>query len=300
MAQGSDHSSCSCQASTASPISRVQWTINPARSPYLSEVVPRLGVAGGVIGVILVNSTMPQVVKTSNGRMPSLSPTMWGRMCLRIIPKAGGLKMVQYGAMREMKLTLDKVCPPGLSTMLSFGVIGTFFQSVIYNTLISDMYRIFQGDAGPRATVAELARGLRPGFIWCFGRECFSMGGGLWLGPTVKKHLQDNLEANNIDVPDSMLRFGGGFLSGACTAFATQWLHNTTLMAGRMAAVGDAHGAPYYTKASLAAAYNEMGPRMFWANYPQRMTLIAGAVALLNMVDIFHRPDLILTKMAMG
>lgn len=31
------------------------------------EVVPRVSVAGGVIGLILVKTTMPQVVKTSDG-----------------------------------------------------------------------------------------------------------------------------------------------------------------------------------------------------------------------------------------
>ena len=30
-----------------------------------------------------------------------------------------------------------------------------------------------------------------------------------------------------------VLRFGSGFLSGACTAFATQWVHNVSLFAGQ-------------------------------------------------------------------
>lgn len=283
-------------AAGAAPTRAALAALLPASgSAWLGEVAPRLGCAGGVIGLILVNSTMPQVVKTSNGRMPKLSPAMWGRMCFWITPKAGFLKMAQYGVMREMKLSLDKleVMPPSASTMLSFGVIGTFFQSVIYNTLIADMYKIHMGVEKPRLSFKALSRGLKPGFVWCFGRECFSMGGGLWLGPIAKRHLQEDLRVRGIDVPDYPLRFGAGFLSGACTAFATQWLHNITLMAGRMAAVEEAHGAPYYTIASLQAAWREMGWRMFYANYPQRMTLIAGAVGLMNMVDIFHRPDLI-------
>merc|ERR1719204_1448930 len=148
----------------------------------------------------------------------------------------------------------------------------------------------------PRASLRQLAQGLKPGFVWCFGRESFSMGGGLWLGPIVKQRAQEQLEARGVEVNDKALRFGCGFLSGACTAFGTQWLHNTTLVAGRMAAVGEAHGAPYYTMASLKAGYSELGGRLFYANYPQRMCLIAGAVGLMNMVDIFHRPDLLFVR----
>ena len=68
-------------------------------------------------------------------------------MCLRITPLAGGLKAAQYAVMREMKLSLDQVLHPAASTMLAFGVIGTGFQSVIYNTLISEMYKIYTGKA---------------------------------------------------------------------------------------------------------------------------------------------------------
>ena len=63
--------------------------------------------------------------------------------------------------------------------MLSFGVMGTAFQSVIYNTLISDMYKIYTGKIKERQTVAAFARSLAPGVVWCFGREMFSMGAEL-------------------------------------------------------------------------------------------------------------------------
>jgi len=264
---------------------------------WLSEVAPRLGCAGGVIGLILVNSTMPQVVKTSGGRMPKLGPAVWGKMVFYITPKAGGLKAVQYGVMREMKLTLDKVVPPGIATMLSFGIVGTFFQSIIYNTLIADMYKIHMGKEKERLSLRALARGLAPGFVWCFARESGAMGGGLWLGPPLKAEIEIKLKERGIEVPEQGLRFLGGFCSGAFTAIATQWLHNTTLYAGRMAATNEVVGAPFYTGSSIKACWGELGYRMFYSNYPQRMTLIAGAVALLNMLDIFHRPDLIMTKM---
>jgi len=276
--------------------SRFDLKANSGYGAWVREVAPRLGIAGGVIGIILVNSTMPQVVSTSDGRMPKLSAGVWARMACYITPKAAGLKFVQYGVMREMKLTMDKYIPAGASTMLAFGVVGTFFQSIIYNTLIADMYKIHGGVAKAKLDFKQLARGLQPGFVWCFGRECFSMGGGLWLGPYVTAGVKKAVSERGLDVPDYPLRFSCGFLSGSVTAFATQWLHNTTLYAGRLAAVEEPVGAPYYTRASLMTAWNEMGPRMVWANYPQRMCLIAGAVGLMNMVDIFHRPDLIFVK----
>lgn len=31
--------------------------------------------------------------------------------------------------------------------MMSFGILGTGFQSVIYNTLISEMYKVYTGKA---------------------------------------------------------------------------------------------------------------------------------------------------------
>lgn len=277
-----------------------------------TEVVPRLSIAGGVIGVILVNSTLPQVVRTSHGKIPSLTSSMKFRMIVRITPMAGGLKAVQYGSMREMKLALDHMgCHPGLSTMVSFGVLGTLFQSVIYNTLIAEMYRVYLDRVTAKPSFTELAKGVAPGVVWCFARECFSMGGGLYLGPIVRQHIGEYLtklqeerrkagsgaeQSSTLDKLISpngpVLRFSSGLLSGACTAFATQWIHNTTLVAGRMAAAGQAEGAPFYTSVSLRAAWSELGPRLFFLNYPQRLTLIAGAVGLLNMVDIFHRPEL--------
>lgn len=285
---------------TDAPLGRL-CNSDPVRwfSVWGSEVVPRVSVAGGVIGLILVNSTMPQVVKTSDGLMPQISRSMWVRMCLRITPLAGGLKAAQYAVMREMKLTLDQVCHPAVSTMLAFGVIGTGFQSVIYNSLISEMYKIYTGKAAKPVTMGELARGIRPGIVWCFGRESVAMGAGLYLGPVVKEKLAASLRDEKgehriagVNLPEGVLRFGSGFLSGACTAFGTQWMHNVSLFAGRLAATSEPKGAPYYTTEAWRTAYKELGMSVFYMNYPHRMCLIAGAVALLNYVDIFHRREL--------
>jgi len=267
---------------------------------WATEVAPRTGAAGGVIGLILVTSTMPQVVSTSDGKMPKLTPSMWGRMVFRIWPVAGGLKAAQYTVLREMKFGLDGAgCHPGVSTMLSFGVIGTLFQSVIYNTLIAEMYKAMTGEVKKAPSVAALVQGVKPGILWCFGRECGAMGGGMYLGPMVKVRMSSALSDGNgghsifgLPVSEGVMRFSSGFTSGACTAFGTQGMHNISLIAGRMAAKAEPVGAPYYTAASATTAYKELGLSLFYINYPQRMCLIAGAVALLNMCDIFHRPEL--------
>mmetsp|Transcript_24536 Transcript_24536/g.54616 ORF Transcript_24536/g.54616 Transcript_24536/m.54616 type:complete len:294 (+) Transcript_24536:44-925(+) len=274
------------------PLIAEKLGVFPLITEWGKEALPRLTVAGGVIGVILTKSTLPQVVRTSDGRMPKPSWATWTKMVTLITPKAAALKTAQYSAMREMKLALDPITGESASKMLSFGVIGTLFQSVIYNTLISDMYKIHTGVAKERITAGSFLRGIAPGVVWCFGREGLSMGGGLVLQPFVKRELTKRLDEQGVELPEFPLRFLSGFLSGSVTAFGTQWLHNTTLMAGRMAAMKETKEAPHYTMGSLRAAYGELGVRIFYMNYPHRMALIAGAVALLSMVDIFHRPDL--------
>eukprot|EP00913_Durusdinium_trenchii_P009638 g9056.t1 len=103
--------------------------------------------------------------------------------------------------MREMKLSLDHVMHPAASSMMSFGILGTGFQSVIYNTLISEMYKVYTGKAKQPVSIRELAKGdvesslfwgasrVQPGLVWCFGRESVAMGLGLYLGPVVKTRL---------------------------------------------------------------------------------------------------------------
>eukprot|EP00928_Gymnodinium_smaydae_P020874 TRINITY_DN18070_c0_g3_i1.p1 TRINITY_DN18070_c0_g3~~TRINITY_DN18070_c0_g3_i1.p1 ORF type:complete len:293 (+),score=49.35 TRINITY_DN18070_c0_g3_i1:73-951(+) len=278
-------------AATGSTTSRA--VLSPNYYDYCTEVVPRLGVGGCAIGVFLATTTIPQVVRTSGGRVGQLNWSVWTRMFLRIWPKAGGLKAAQYAAIREMKTGLDTAgFHPAASKMLSFGVIGTLFQSVIYNELIKDVYKVYAGKVVERQSLAQVARSIAPGIVWCFGRETFSMGGGLYLGPILEARLKHEFTQRGIEVPEYPLSFASGFASGAATALATQWLHNTTLVAGRMAAANELKEAPHYTVSSLRVAYAEMGPGILTANYLQRIQLIAGAVALLNVVKIFHRPEL--------
>eukprot|EP00929_Paragymnodinium_shiwhaense_P111328 TRINITY_DN7921_c0_g1_i1.p2 TRINITY_DN7921_c0_g1~~TRINITY_DN7921_c0_g1_i1.p2 ORF type:complete len:284 (-),score=83.48 TRINITY_DN7921_c0_g1_i1:307-1158(-) len=267
--------------------------VHYGRSDYFMEVVPRIGCAGGIIGLITVKTTVPQVIKTSGGAMGALNMSLWTRMFMRISPKAGGLKAVQYGIMREIKTGLDATgCDPSVSKMLAFGVAGTGFQSVIYNLLIADVYKIYTGKEAQRLSFQTIAKSTMPGIVWCFGRETFSMGAGIALQPFVARYVQGKFKESGVEVPDFALRFTTGFMTGGMTALGTQWMHNLTLVAGRMAAQEVKAGAPHYTSGALTTAWQELGPSLFYMNYPQRMTLIAGAVALLSLCDIFHRPEL--------
>ena len=50
--------------------------------------------------------------------------------------------------------------------------------------------------------------------------------------------------------------------------------------------------APHYTTVALRAAVREMGPAVLWRNFAPRMVINAVTVAVLNVCDIFHRPEL--------
>uniref|UniRef100_A0A7S1EX16 Mitochondrial carrier protein n=1 Tax=Noctiluca scintillans TaxID=2966 RepID=A0A7S1EX16_NOCSC len=237
-------------------------------------------------------TTIPQVARTSGGQLPSVPPSMHFRIFLRVWPTAGGLKAAQYGFLREMKLSLDKVVSPVVATTVSFGVVGTLFQSMIYNMLISDMYQICTGQRlGSRGAVHRYVASLAPGIAWCVSRETLGMGGGLYLGPVIKARVSALLDRQGFRAQEHALCFASGFMSGACTALCTQWMHNTALLAGRLAAAQEAREAPHYTCSSLRLAYKEMGLGLFTVNFRSRLVLIASAVAILNTVDIFHRSD---------
>jgi len=259
---------------------------------WLRECGPRLLTAGIGVSLVTIDRTIPQVVATSGGRLPTMPFLTRARMCGLFIPKQGVLKTGQFVAMREVKLSLDQYLPSSLSTMLAYGLTGVPFQSVIYNTLISDTYKFHTGQAAG-VNLREMARGVMPGIVWCFIRECCATGGGLYFGPILKQKVVSELEERGKAMPPELaLRFSSGLVCGAFCALGTQWLHNATLTAGRMAAVGDTKGAPHYTMSSMRGAYAELGGKMFYLNYPQRMMVIAGASAMLNLLDIFHRPDL--------
>merc|ERR1712032_121997 len=104
--------------------------------------------------------------------------------------------------------------------------------------------------------------------------------------------VTEQLKAQEKEVPEMPLRFGCGLIAGAFCALGTQWLHNATLTAGRLAAMNETVEAPHYTLVSMRRVYAELGMKMFYLNFPQRMVVIGGASAVLNLTNIFHRPDL--------
>ena len=81
-------------------------------------------------------------------------------------------------------------------------------------------------------------------------------------------------------------------MCGSVGSLATQGAHNVTLVAGRMAALGECTQAPHYTTEALRVAWREMGVRVFYLNFGPRLVINAVTVAVLNLCDIFHRPEL--------
>ena len=82
-------------------------------------------------------------------------------------------------------------------------------------------------------------------------------------------------------------------LTGASGSLATQWVHNVTLVAGRMAALGATLQAPHHTTVALRSACSEMGVSILYRNFGPRMVIskrLHGRGA--QLVHIFHRPEL--------
>eukprot|EP00747_Dinoflagellata_sp_TGD_P167370 gnl/TRDRNA2_/TRDRNA2_191662_c0_seq1.p1 gnl/TRDRNA2_/TRDRNA2_191662_c0~~gnl/TRDRNA2_/TRDRNA2_191662_c0_seq1.p1 ORF type:complete len:288 (+),score=28.09 gnl/TRDRNA2_/TRDRNA2_191662_c0_seq1:124-987(+) len=266
---------------------------------YCTAIVGRLGMSGLFVSVATIDRTVPQIVATSNNRLTSIVGTARLGLFKSVLPKQCALKTAQFAALREVKLPLqDLTGSPAASSMLAYGITGVPFQSVLYNMLIADTYK-YKGLGSPASggISAIIKSTILPGMLWCFIRECCATGGGLYFGPMINERLaksslgRDILKVDENPVTKFAARFGSGLVAGAGCALATQWLHNTCLTAGRLAALGETVEAPHYTRISIQRAWQELGPRMFYTNFPQRMVVIAVASATLNLADIFHRPD---------
>ena len=102
----------------------------------------------------------------------------------------------------------------------------------------------------------------------------------------------DALRRGGLELPPVLTRIVGGLSSCEALSLATQWVHNITLVGGRMAALGETVQAPFYTTIALKTAWREMGISILFLNFPQRMAIQAVCVSVVNLCDIFHRPDL--------
>eukprot|EP01060_Flectonema_neradi_P018102 TRINITY_DN2491_c0_g1_i1.p1 TRINITY_DN2491_c0_g1~~TRINITY_DN2491_c0_g1_i1.p1 ORF type:complete len:260 (+),score=18.16 TRINITY_DN2491_c0_g1_i1:55-834(+) len=255
--------------------------------PYV-DALPDLGVASTLISMATVSFTYPQVTAVSKGMLPKPTVMNTGALLVKTMPFQIPVKFAQFSLMRTMKLNLDAKSPEtkGLNTMVSYGSTGVPFQSVLYNKCISDIYRYHEKSPPgiPGQSWAEGAKTLfwtkvYPGIAWCFIRESCATGGALVLGPKIKPYVQNIIGEEK----ETACRFVSGLCAGACTAFMTQWIHNTALTAGAMAELGEAPT----TRASFTKAVTQLGPSIIYKNYGKRLIVIAIASAVLNVFTIF-------------
>ena len=255
----------------------------------LNEAIPDLAIASTLISIATVSFTYPQVTAVSKGMLPIPTPSGTMKILARTMPFQVPVKFGQFAVMRTMKHKLDEISPEtkSLNTMVSYGSTGVPFQSILYNKCISDIYKFHNKSApgNPGATWAESAKALYwtkvyPGIAWCFVRESCATGGALVLGPKIKPYVRQALGEEN----ETACRFVSGLCAGACTAFLTQWIHNTALTAGAMAELGE----KATTRASFTKAVNQLGTSIVYKNYGKRLLVIACASAVLNVFQIFE------------
>ena len=259
--------------------------------PWLTEVAPRLGVPGFAVASVTVDRMTTQVVSTSRGLLPAVTIAHRVGIYRATIAKQTVAFTSYLALTREIKLALDRVQPsPAFSVMVACGVAGVPCSSLQYNWTIQDTYAYHR----TRAQVASesfLRANVAPGLVWCFLRAGCGTGGGLYFGPSVARRLERSLPAG-WTLHDSTLSFVAGLLTGASGSLATQWVHNVTLVAGRMAALGATLQAPHYTAVALRQAWTEMGVSILYRNFGPRMVINAFMVGVLSLSNIFHRPEL--------
>eukprot|EP00930_Biecheleria_cincta_P036569 TRINITY_DN25067_c0_g1_i1.p1 TRINITY_DN25067_c0_g1~~TRINITY_DN25067_c0_g1_i1.p1 ORF type:complete len:275 (+),score=36.79 TRINITY_DN25067_c0_g1_i1:46-870(+) len=257
---------------------------------WFTELAPRLGAASVVVAAITIERTISQVVNTSGGLLQPLSHASAWRLFSRTIGKQTGIVFVQYTGTREMRLAFDRILQPAPATMLACGICGVPFSSIQYNWAIQDTYRHCKIDPpAVSGLLGFLRQKLAPGLPWAFLRAGVGTGSALYYGPFMTARIHSATEGRLSTQLSSLL---AGLSCGAVASLGTQSVHNLTLIAGRMAALGVQQQAPHYTIVALAQARKEMGLKLFYANFQQRMVINAVSVAVLNVCNIFHRPEL--------
>ena len=220
-------------------------SLSPGWTPDLAG---RIAASGFLVSSGTVVFTLPQL-HTLSKQLPALSARGLCGVYTRAIGFQTAAKSSQYVLVRLLKEAADGVSPgtPALNTMCSFAIPGTFLQAAMYNRFISDTYQHYgltPAAAGWPGLREFLHRKVAPGCVWSFLREAGSTGGGLVLGPMVRRELQ---KLPGATMYPRTTRFAGGVLAGCFTALCTQWLHNTCLVAGGMAELGDRPSADLFS-----------------------------------------------------
>ncbi|CAE7236145.1 unnamed protein product [Symbiodinium necroappetens] len=252
------------------------------------EVIPRLGTASVITAAVTIERMISQSVRTSSGRLPAATLSDRWSIFRGTIGKQAALNFLQFGITREMRLALDHVVPPSVSIMFACGAVGVPFSSLQYNWTIQDTYRHFKVEPPVAAGFLGFVRqNVAPGIFWAFLRAGCGTGGSLYWGPSVADQMQNRAKAYGLQLPGPLCSFLAGLATGASGSLATQWIHNVSLVAGRMSALGETTQAPHYTTAALYKARRELGLSLVYANFGSRMAINAVSVALLNACDIF-------------
>ncbi|KAJ9451078.1 hypothetical protein DIPPA_16733 [Diplonema papillatum] len=262
-------------------------TAAPKKSFF--EASPNIGIDSVAISLATVTFTYPQVVNVSRGVLPAVTNAATLSVVARAMPFQIPVKFAQFSLMREVKFKLDEKSPAtkGINTMVAYGSTGVPFQSVLYNQCISDIYKYHNksapslGGTGVLGTAKQLFwKKVYPGIFWCFLRECCATGGALVLGPAIAPHFAPYIGEDR----PVLVRFTSGLVAGWCTAFFTQWMHNTALTAGSMSELGE----KATTTASFRRAVTTLGVSLIYKNYLQRMMVIAIASSTLNTFPVFQ------------
>lgn len=270
----------------------------PARASrgveWFTQVFPRVGLVGLAIGSVTIDRTAGQVVNTSQGKLTPLSLAQRAGLYRATICKQFALTTLAWASIREMKMGLDRITgSDAVSMMIACGLVGLPTGSLQYNWAIRDTYSFMNLPPAEKTGLREFYNlKIAPGLLWAFIRAAVATGGALYFGPEFTQGAKKCLDKCGVDAPKPVAQAVGGLASGASFALMTQWSHNLCLIAGRLSAHGETAQAPYYTTVAVRTAWRELGPSLFYLNFPARMAIQAVSLAVLTVADVFHRPDL--------
>lgn len=260
------------------------------------DILPQLVVASVTCSAIIIEFTIPQIVKLSQtSSLPLPAAPLQTR--LMILPRAIGpqvaITMAQFAAVREVRDALDSALgakPVNLS--LAYGAASVPLIAGKYNLLFSDVCHHFKvaqpeklGETRAQFLWRQWETKIRPGLLWSYLRDTGSIGGAIVLGPMVADKLSSLAHSGGPEEkPGRLLQFGAGLLTGCGTGLATQLFHNAALTGGRMAGLGERPSNIACMRQVLA----ERGLQALYLNFPMRVGVIAGWSAILNVTQPFR------------
>lgn len=260
------------------------------------DILPQLAVATVTCSAVIIEFTIPQIVKLSQ-TTPLPLPAAPLQTRLMIMPRAIGpqtaITCVQFAAVREVRDALDSVLgPQPINLSLAYGAASVPLIAGKYNLLFSDVYKHFKaappdvlGETRAQFWRRQWETKIRPGLLWSYLRDTGSIGGALVLSPVVAAQVQALAHTGGPDEkPGRLLQFGAGLLTGCGTGLATQLFHNAALTGGRMAGLGERPS----NMACMRQVLAERGLHALYLNFPMRVGVIAGWSAILNVTQPFQ------------